>query len=234
VEKYEQTFIRAYGLNNVNDFENKKVLDFGCGEGGFAVALANKCPNSQIVGIDLLEGQDEANKIKKEKGLNNLNFIIGRSEGLENNSFDYAFSHDSFEHFEDPIYILSEMIRLVKPGGCVLIKFGPTWASPYGRHIGGTVRKDRPWIHLIVPEKTVMRVHSVYHNHSPLFEKYKDLEGGLNKMTVRKALTIIKSFKNTTIEEKKIWYLWKGAIFKNIPLINELFSSALYVKIKKK
>ncbi len=233
VDKYEKTFIKAYGLKNINDFENKKILDFGCGEGGFAVALATKCPNSQIDGIDLLDGQDEATKIKKEKGLNNLNFIIGRSENLESESYDYAFSHDSFEHFEDPKYILSEMIRLVKPGGSVLIKFGPTWASPYGRHIGGTVRKDRPWIHLIVPERTIMRVHSVYHNHNTLFVKYKDLEGGLNKMTVGKALKIIKSFKNITIEEKKIWYQWKGQIFKYIPYINELFSGALYVKIKK-
>jgi 2-polyprenyl-3-methyl-5-hydroxy-6-metoxy-1,4-benzoquinol methylase len=234
LEKYEKTFINAYGLSNVNDFENKKILDFGCGEGGFSVALANKCPNSKIDGIDLLEGQDEANKIKKERGLTNLNFIIGKSENLESNSYDYAFSHDSFEHFEDPKYILSEMIRLVKPGGNILIKFGPTWASPYGRHIGGTIRKDRPWIHLIIPEKIIMRVHSVYHNREILFEKYKDLEGGLNKMTVTKAMKIISSFKNIEIKEKKIWYIWKGNIFKHIPYINELFSGALYVKISKK
>lgn len=233
VEKYEQKFIKAYGLKNIEDFSNKKILDFGCGEGGFSVALANKCPNSHVIGIDLLDGQNEANRIKKEKSLNNLEFIVGRSENLESDSFDYAFSHDSFEHFEDPKYILSEMLRLVKPNGYVLIKFGPTWASPYGRHLSGTIRKDRPWIHLFVPEKSVMRVHSVYHNQDILLEKYKDLEGGLNKMTVRKALSIINSFTNIQIEEKKIWYVWKGKFLKYIPFINELFSEALYVKIKK-
>ena len=118
-DKYEKTFIKAYGLNNINDFKNKKILDFGCGEGGFSVALANKCPNSQIDGIDLLDGQDEANKIKKEKSLINLNFIINRSENLENNAYDYIFSHDSFEHFEDPKYILSECLRRTKPGGLI-------------------------------------------------------------------------------------------------------------------
>jgi hypothetical protein len=125
------------------------------------------------------------------------------------------------------------MIRLTKPGGFVLIKFGPTWAGPYGRHIGGTIRKDRPWIHLLVPEKVIMRVHSVYHNNEILHEKYKYLVGGLNKMTVKKAFRIVKSFKNIEIVEKKVTYIWKGKIFRNIPVLNELFSGSVYVKIKK-
>jgi ubiquinone/menaquinone biosynthesis C-methylase UbiE len=231
--KYESTFENAFGKKNIKDFDNKTILDFGCGEGGFAVALANRCKKSQIVGIDLVEGIDAAIKIKSEKKLDNLDFIIGRSEVIQDNTYDYVFSHDSFEHFEDPKYILSEMIRLTKPGGFVLIKFGPTWAGPYGRHIGGTIRKDRPWIHLLVPEKVIMRVHSVYHNNEILHEKYKYLVGGLNKMTVKKAFRIVKSFKNIEIVEKKVTYIWKGKIFRNIPVLNELFSGSVYVKIKK-
>jgi ubiquinone/menaquinone biosynthesis C-methylase UbiE len=231
--KYENTFESAFGKNNIDDFENKTILDFGCGEGGFSAALANKCKKAKIVGIDLLEGMDAAIVMKKEKGLNNLDFIIGSSETIQDNTYDYVFSHDSFEHFEDPRYILSEMIRLTKPGGFVLIKFGPTWAGPYGRHIGGTLRKDRPWIHLLIPEKVVMRVHSVYHNNEILHEKYKYLVGGLNKMTVKKAFKIVISFKNVEIVEKKITYIWKGKIFRNVPILNELFSGSVYMKIKK-
>ena len=162
-----------------------------------------------------------------------MNFIVGYSSILEDNSYDYIISHDSFEHFEDPNYILSEMARLVKPDGCILIKFGPTWAGPYGRHMSGTFKKSTPWIHLLFPEKNMMRVHSVYHNEIILHEKYKDLEGGMNKMTVKKAMHIVKSFKNLAIEELKITYLWKGGIFKKIPFINELFSSSVFLKIKK-
>jgi ubiquinone/menaquinone biosynthesis C-methylase UbiE len=233
INNYQKTLLTVFGAKNISDFENKKILDFGCGEGGFSVALAIKFPNSQIDGIDLLDAQKVANKIKKEKSLTNLRFIIGRSEKVESHSYDYVFSHDSFEHFEDPVYVLSEMIRLVKYGGSVLIKFGPTWAGPYGRHMGGTIRKDRPWVHLLVPEKTIMRVHSVYHNRSVLFEKYKDLEVGLNKMTISKAKRIINSFENIELEETKTWYMWKGYKFRNVPIIRELFSRAFYVKVNK-
>lgn len=79
----------------------------------------------------------------------------------------------------------------------------------------------------------MMRVHSVYHNRDILFEKYKHLEGGLNKMTVKRALNIIKNFNNIELIEKNINYVWKGKIFKNIPYINELFSGSLYIKLKK-
>lgn len=234
LNEYELKFIKAYDIKSLDQFYNKKILDFGCGEGGFAVAIANKLPNSQITGIDLLEGQQAANKIKKEKKLDNLKFIISSSENLESDSFDFVFSHDSFEHFEDPEFILSEMIRITKPSGYILIKFGPAWASPFGRHMSGTYRRDRPWIHLIIPEKIMMRVHSVYHNRPVLYEKYKDLEGGLNKMTTRKAIKIAKKFNSVEIKEKKIKYVWKGRFLKNIPLINEMFSGSLLLKLKKK
>lgn len=232
--EYEKKFLKAYKLKDLNQFHNKNILDFGCGEGGFSLALANRLPTSKITGIDLLKGQQSANKIIEEKKLKNLNFIISRSEQLPDDSFDLIFSHDSFEHFENPNYILSEMIRLVKSNGHILIKFGPTWASPYGRHMGGTYKKNKPWIHLFIPEKNMMRVHSVYHNRDILFKKYKNLEGGLNKMTVKRALNIVKSFENVDLIEKSINYVWKGKIFKDIPCINEMFSGSLYMKLKKR
>lgn len=231
--EYEKKFLKAFKLNDLSSFNHKNILDFGCGEGGFSVTLANKLPNSNITGIDLLNGQQEANKIIKKKGITNLNFIISKSEKLPDNSYDYVFSHDSFEHFEEPKYILSEMIRLTKTNGYILIKFGPTWSSPYGRHMGGTFKKNKPWIHLFIPEKNMMRIHSVYHNRDILFEKYKDLEGGLNKMTVKKAINIVSSFDDIIIEEKLIKYVWKGQIFQHIPFINEMFSGSLYLKLKK-
>ncbi|MCK7589894.1 class I SAM-dependent methyltransferase [Subsaxibacter sp. CAU 1640] len=233
VNKYERLFLNAYHMKDFSSLNNKRILDFGCGEGGFSVALAINLANSEVVGIDLLEGQMAASKFKKENGIKNLHFIVSRSEQLEDQSFDCVFSHDSFEHFEDPEYILSEIIRLTKKDGMVMIKFGPTWCSPYGRHMGGTFRKDRPWIHLLIPEKHMMRVHSVYHNRHKLFEHYKDLEGGLNKMTVKRANAIIKKFNNVEVVESKVSYLFKGSAFKNVPVINEMLSSSLYIKLKK-
>lgn len=232
INKYTFLTKKSFGNNIFEELENKKVLDFGCGEAGFSLAIALNAKNSVVDGIDIINGFEKAKNIIKAENINNVNLIEGYSSILPDSIYDYIISHDSFEHFEDPEYILSEMFRLVKPNGYILIKFGPTWMNPYGRHMSGTFKKSFPWLHLFVSEKSMMRIHSVYHNSVKLYENYKDLEGGLNKMTIKKALKILNSFQ-AQIVNKKISYILKGKIFKDIPLLNELFSSSLYLKIKK-
>ena len=84
----------------------------------------------------------------------------------------HTISHDSFEHFDEPEKELEEIIRVTKIGGHILIKFGHSWGSPWGRHMSGTIRRDRPWVHLIIPERTIMRCYSVYHNDSEIKTRY--------------------------------------------------------------
>ena len=115
----------------------------------------------------------------ERRGLGNTVFIQGSTFSLKDNGFDVVISHNSFEHFELPEKILAEMVRITKPGGHILIKFGPPWMNPWGRHMSGTIRRDLPWIHLIVPEKVIMHCYSVYHDLPRLLEKYNELPGGL-------------------------------------------------------
>jgi SAM-dependent methyltransferase len=49
-------------------------------------------------------------------------------------SFDLAFSYNSFEHFSDPEKALSEIIRVVRHDGLVYLNFGPLYPSPMGLH----------------------------------------------------------------------------------------------------
>lgn len=77
------------------------------------------------------------------EGLDNVAFLQGELAALSDNSFDIIILHDSFEHFHDAQAILEQMTRVVRPGGILLIKFGPPWKNPWGRHMSGTIRKDR-------------------------------------------------------------------------------------------
>lgn len=54
--------------------------------------------------------------------------------GFGDNTFDFVFSYNSFEHFRDPNLVLSEAARVVRPGGSIFMSFGPLWLSPKGAH----------------------------------------------------------------------------------------------------
>lgn len=54
--------------------------------------------------------------------------------GLADDSFDYVFSYNSFEHFREPDVVLREAARVVRPGGNIFLSFGPLWLSPRGAH----------------------------------------------------------------------------------------------------
>ncbi len=53
---------------------------------------------------------------------------------FENESFDFIFSYDSFEHFEQPELVLREAIRVLRKGGYIFLSFGPLYYSPFGEH----------------------------------------------------------------------------------------------------
>jgi hypothetical protein len=79
-----------------------------------------------------------------------------------------------------------------------------------------------------------MHVHSVYHNEEVMKEKYHELKGGMNKMTISKAFQIITSFKELRIEETRI-DAWRGLTWlAKFSLSKEFFGSAIYFKIQKK
>lgn len=68
-----------------------------------------------------------------------------------------------------------------------MITFGCPWFSPYGSHMHFFCKL--PWVNLIFPERTVMRVRSLYRNDGAM--RYEDVESGLNKMSVAKFERII-------------------------------------------
>jgi 2-polyprenyl-3-methyl-5-hydroxy-6-metoxy-1,4-benzoquinol methylase len=235
--KMKDKTLRTYKTFLGSDFfkmiPGKKVLDFGCGYGHYVVGLAT-VENCEVDGIDIINRCAKAERIIESHNLKNARLLTGDSRQLlKDSTYDVVISYDSFEHFEHPKAILEEMARITKPGGKILIKFGPTWMSPWGRHMGGTFRKDRPWLHLIIPEKNMMRIHSAFNNRQELYEKYNDLVGGLNKMTIRKAIKTIKSMGNIKIDKITLFPLYGVNLFKYVPFFKELLCTGIRFECSK-
>lgn len=228
IDEYE----RAFGPSLWSTIRNKKVLDLGCGDGRYSLALASR-KMCQVVGLDIQPLFNFAKQEGVNRKYNNLYFINGSTEALANNSFEVIISHDSFEHFQNPKKMLDEIIRITKKDGDILIKFGPTWRGPYGRHMSGTIRNDRPWIHLIIPERLIMHCHSVYHNEPELKNKVSQLRGGLNKMTMKRFRKMLEMQRDIVIMDFRIFPIPKFKTLASFPLVHEFFITAVKAHVKK-
>lgn len=154
----------------------KVVIDFGCGTGSEAIELAQRGA-ARVIGIDIVDhALDSARQAAADAGVaDRCQFVTQTDEQA-----DVIVSVDGFEHFGDPEGVLHAMRRLLKPSGCVLLSFGPTWLHPLGGHLFSVF----PWAHLIFTERALIRWRSRFKQDGAT--RFEEVEGGLNQMTIRR------------------------------------------------
>jgi len=101
------------------------LLDCGSGPGSITAGLAKAVSPGEVTGIEIEASQVDLAKANAAKlGLANLKFEQGSAYGLPypDNRFDAVFSHAMLEHLIDPVVVVREMRRVLKPGGIVGIR----------------------------------------------------------------------------------------------------------------
>lgn len=161
----------------------RRVLDFGCGAGRQAVALAGAGAGF-VLGVEsnprtLRSARDFA--AAEGIGADRLAFAPRLPREMRG-TFDVVLSKDSMEHFADPAGVLAEMRAALAPGGRLLVTFGPPWLAPSGSHMHFFT--PVPWVHLLFSERTVLAVRARYRTDGA--RRYEEVESGLNRMTVRR------------------------------------------------
>jgi len=96
--------------------EGKTVLDLGCGQGKMAIILEGK----NLYGVDIVKTATER---AKKRGYKNALVVDLNREKLpfKQEFFDSAFSLEVMEHLFDPLAVLSDLNRVLKPKGRLLI-----------------------------------------------------------------------------------------------------------------
>ena len=161
----------------------KRVADFGCGTGLQCIALARD-ERCEVFGIDTNAGTlriARENAAAAGFGNHQVQFVERITPELRG-TFDIVITQNAMEHFPEPDAIVREMSTLLRPGGKILLTFGPPWFAPYGSHMQFFCRV--PWLNLLFTERTVMRVRATYRNDGA--ERYESVESGLNRMSIRK------------------------------------------------
>ena len=111
-----RTFLDAAMLERVEGHKGK-FLDIGCGEGRFARMLHER--GLEGVGIDPVEQLIEVARERDPEGDYRLG--VGEQLDFEDESFDLTISYLSLIDIEDFKGAISEITRVTKAGGTVLI-----------------------------------------------------------------------------------------------------------------
>lgn len=101
---------------------SQRLLDAGCGPGLVCCALAPDC--KQATGVDVTAAMiAEAKRRATEEALTNTQFIEGSIDTLPfgDGEFDVTVSRYVFHHLENPAQAFSEMLRVTRPGGRVVV-----------------------------------------------------------------------------------------------------------------
>jgi len=98
------------------DIRDKLLLDAGCGTGWFSQRAVER--GARVYSMDL-----GSNLLKEVEKKCNTKKIIGSvlSIPLNDNTFDYVISTEVIEHTPEPAKAVSELIRVARPGGIVII-----------------------------------------------------------------------------------------------------------------
>ncbi|MEP0356394.1 MAG: class I SAM-dependent methyltransferase [Paraglaciecola sp.] len=98
------------------------ILDIGSGFGHSLVELDERFTPNTIISLDV--DPDVINKADENarKCKSNIQFLINNAAQieLEDSSVDMVFCHQTFHHIVDQESAITEIYRVLKPGGCLL------------------------------------------------------------------------------------------------------------------
>lgn len=104
-------------------FAGARALDIATGTGFTALAMAPRC--RRVIGLDLTPGMvSEARRLAREQNASTLLFCRGDAEALpfREETFDVVTCRFASHHFPDLPRAFSEMRRVAKPGGRVVLE----------------------------------------------------------------------------------------------------------------
>ncbi len=151
-------FCEACGLS-LGDLD---IADIGCGEGSMALGLCHRVQPKRLVGFDpVAVNIDE---------LRERSILVGVADVLptelelrqstptrtpaETAEFDFVYSWSAFEHVADPIAVLEEIRRILRPTGHLFLQLWPFYLSAKGSHLWQWFDED--FHHLLANDRDVV------------------------------------------------------------------------------
>ena len=117
---------------HLEDYQNGKILDVGCGTGFISLLLAQI--GCDVIAIDNNVAMlKEAEKTSEELGFSNkITFMLKDAASMDftDNTFDAVISRHAFWLFNNPKKVYREWYRILKSGGSML-NLDANWLFPF-------------------------------------------------------------------------------------------------------
>ncbi len=130
------------------------IVDFGCGHGIKAIAIAHAYPDAEVIGIDITDAFKRAEKTADRVGGMPKNLTFKRIEPGKSISSvaspDLVYSWSVMEHIPRSLLpdVIDDIHKSLKRGGLCLTQIAPLFFSPFGSHLREFC--GEPWAHLIM------------------------------------------------------------------------------------
>jgi len=122
-------------LEPIRDVARNRILEIGCGRGGFVCWLASQpLRPAEIIAADFsASAVQKGRAFALQHGLSGITWEISDIQDIPHPgaSFDTVISCETIEHVRDPRKALQELSRVLKPGGRLLLTT-PNYLGTFG------------------------------------------------------------------------------------------------------
>lgn len=106
---------RLHMLQQYVSLHDKRMLDVGCGVGMYTSAFTRFTPH--VFGVEI----EHERACDAHRHAARVVVSPGERLPFADNVYDILFSHEVLEHVQDDRLCLEEMVRIIKPGGHIII-----------------------------------------------------------------------------------------------------------------
>jgi SAM-dependent methyltransferase len=155
-EHFDDAPVQALSfLDQAGGIADRAVADIGCGDGIIDLGLVLKGDPRTLVGYDIRPTDTDALRRAAvvagvaEELPAQLSFATSTPDHIpsEDESFDFVVTWSVFEHVAQPVPMLREIRRILKPDGVLFLQLWPFYYSEHGGHLWP--HYDEPFPHLV-------------------------------------------------------------------------------------
>lgn len=203
----------------------QSVCEIGPGSGRLLKQFADLgC--KQVYGIDIQQPNNPDSRINYfTDGVHEMNHVA-------DNSIDFVYSIDCFEHIPNPVDGIKKCLQKLKPGGLFYLQIGANYFSPWGFHFYHIIKM--PYPNILFPEE-YLQEYAKAKNHTYPWT---------NRVPAHEYITCLENLPyDAQLQWLKYDYMWYFSRFlkkevevfkaKNRPNFEDYYIGEIYALIKK-